>query len=175
MSGYNQLVLPRSWANIECTTDRIRLLFNLSDEPEFPVMILLESILDQRLEFLRLEVGSNDDMGNAEGFTCPEGSFIRLRDDVYRKAWAGDGRARFTAAHELGHHVLHAGAPLARVRPGENHPAYCLSEPQANYFAASILMPRRFITEADDARTVANRHGVSREAARIRLKNLRRT
>ena len=175
MSGYNYLVPARSWTSIEETTVGVRAVLELGDEPRFPIMRVLEFVLDHEFEFLHLEVGSRDDMGDAEGFTCPDGSFIRLREDVYRKAWSGDGRARFTAAHELGHHVLHAGAPLARVKPNERHPPYCLSEPQANIFAASILMPRRFITEADDARTVAKRHGVSLESASIRLNNLGRT
>lgn len=174
MSGNNQLVPPLSWAAIEDLTNSVRAALKLSDEPHFPVMTVLERILDHKLELLSLEVGSRDEMGDAEGFTCPEGSFIRLRDDVYRKAWEGNGRARFTAAHELGHYVLHAGAPLARVKQSERYPPYRLSEPQANVFAASILMPRRFFTEAEDASTVANRHGVSREAANNRLKYLRR-
>ena len=175
MSGNEHVVPPLSWAKIEDISDDVRAVLELNDEPRFPVMTVLEFILDHELELLHLEVGSREDMGDAEGFTCPDGTFIRLRKDVYRKAWDGDGRARFTAAHELGHHVLHAGTPLARVKEGERHPAYCLSEPQANVFAASILMPRRFITEADDIRTVAKRHGVSYEAANIRLNNLRGT
>ena len=174
MTGYNYLVEPKSWASIEGTTEDIRSLLEVSDEPRFPIMRVLEFILDHEFEMLRLEVCSRADMGDAEGFTCPDGTFIQLREDVYRKAWSGDGRARFTAAHELGHHVLHAGAPLARVKQSERHPPYRLSEPQANVFAASILIPRRFITDTDDASTVAKRHGVSHEAACHRLNYLRR-
>ena len=174
MSGYNHLVPPQSWAAIEDLTNDVRAVLELSDVPYFPVMTVLERILDHRLEFLSLEVGSRGEMGDAEGLTCPEGTFIRLREDVYRQAWDGNGRARFTAAHELGHHVLHAGAPLARVKQSERYPPYRLSEPQANFFAASILMPRRFVTDVDDARTVAKRHGVSQAAAINRLKYLGR-
>lgn len=174
MSGNNHLVPPLSWAAIEGLSDDVRAVFELSDEPYFPVMTVLERVLDHKLEFLSFEVGSREEMGDAEGLTCPEGSFIRLREDVYRKAWAGDGRARFTAAHELGHHVLHAGVPLARVKQSERYPSYRLSEPQANIFAASILMPRRFIREDDDLHSVAKRHGVSRAAAINRLEYLGR-
>ena len=175
MSGYNHLVPPVSWAAIEDLTNDVRAVLELSDETYFPVMTVLERVLDHRLELLSLEVGSIVEMGDAEGLTCPHGTFIRLREDVYQQAWDGNGRARFTAAHELGHYVLHAGAPLARVKQSERYPSYRLSEPQANFFAASILMPRRFITDADDASTVAKSHGVSRVAARNRLNYLRRT
>lgn len=174
MSGYNHLVSPRSWERIEDIVNNVRDALELSNEPYFPVMTVIECILDYELEILCLEVGSREDMSDAEGLTCPEGTFIRLREDVYEKAWRDNGRARFTAAHELGHHVLHACTPLARVKPNKKYPAYYLSEPQANHFAASILMPRRFITETDDARTVAKRHSVSQAAAINRLDYLRR-
>lgn len=61
-----------------------------------------------------------------------------------------DGRSRFTAAHELGHMVLH-GEQLRNIR-FRNHeaamafkediPAYRNCEWQANAFAAALLMPR---------------------------------
>jgi len=92
---------------------------------------------------------------------------------MYEAAWAGDGRARFTAAHELGHLVMHTNIPLARAKPEERIKPFRRSEPQANQFAAELLMPPRFFLLDDDERTVMERHGVSWEAAKNRLEYLR--
>lgn len=170
MSGQNYVVPPWSWAAIGQLTDNIRLQFSLADKPEFPVMDFLERVLDQKLGAVRLEIESEDEMGPYEGLTDPNGAFIALREDVYEKAWAGDGRARFTVAHELGHFFLHTGRPMARATPRASIPLFRLSEPQANQFAAELLMPRRFLNPSDGTHTIATRHGVSVEAARNRLK-----
>ena len=51
---------------------------------------------------------------------------------------------------------------------------YRLSEPQANQFAAEILMPARLIRRNDTAATVAVRFAVSMEAAQNRIEYLDR-
>lgn len=59
---------------------------------------------------------------------------------------------RFTAAHELGHWVLHTDEvmhrdiPLTGLRKNETY--LDLKEQEANYFASCILMPRGFIQDA---------------------------
>ncbi|RWM02076.1 MAG: ImmA/IrrE family metallo-endopeptidase [Mesorhizobium sp.] len=169
MSGQNYVVPPWSWADIGRLTDGLRVQFSLADKPEFPVMEFLEIVLDQRLGAVRMEIESEEDMGDYEGLTDPNGDFIALREDVYAKAWAGDGRARFTVAHEIGHLFLHTGRPMARASSRANIPKFRLSEPQANQFAAELLMPRRFMNQLDAVHTVALRHGVSIEAARNRI------
>jgi Zn-dependent peptidase ImmA (M78 family) len=171
MSGYDYLVPPRSWNAIGDLTDGIRHHFGLADVSSFPIMEFIEKVLDQKLGLLRLEVGTQIEMGAAEGHTCPNGTFIELRQDVYKAAWAGDGRARFTAAHELGHFVMHTNTPLARATAATAQP-YRRSEPQANQFAAEILMPPRFFRLSDDPNEVMDRHGVSYEAACNRLRYL---
>jgi len=173
MIGHDFKVPARSWDHIAQVCDRLREMLGLADEPFFPIMAVLELVLDQRLGLVRLEVGSEAEMGDVEGRTCPSGAFIELREDVYEDAWRGDGRARFTAAHELGHHVLHTNIPLARAMPNENVKAYRRSEAQANQFAAELLMPRRFFRPTDDVRDVMRRHGTSRGAANNRLNYLR--
>lgn len=174
MSGRDYVVPPLSWAAIGAITDNIRTQFSLAAEPEFPVMEFLERVLDQRLNAVRLEIESIDDMGDYEGLTDPNGHFIALREDVYEKAWHGDGRARFTVAHELGHFFLHTGRPMARESPRAQVQKYRLSEPQANQFAAELLMPRNFFLPNDNMYSVAGRHGVSHEAARLRVNYMRK-
>lgn len=171
--GPNYIVPARSWSDIEKLTDQLRGSLGLSHNPRFPVMQVMEHVLDHQLALFRLLVGTSEEMDDAEGLTDPSGSFVMLRDDVYEKAWANDGRARFTASHELGHWVLHTNVPMARAAPDHNVPPYKLSEQQANRFAVELLMPSAFISRLDTAKDLVDRFGVSREAASLRLKNLR--
>lgn len=174
MSSENYLVPPRSWENIGITADKLRNSFGLGDEPYFPVFDFLERILDQRLGLVRFEVEDFEGMDGAEGLTDPNGEFIALREDVYLKGVEHDGRARFTAAHELGHFILHTNIPLARAPTHGQTKIFRLSEPQANQFAAEILMPRKFITPNDSIQSIVSRHGVSYEAADNRLRNMKK-
>jgi Zn-dependent peptidase ImmA (M78 family) len=139
-----------------------------------PVIEIIKRVLDQRLGLLNFEVGSQKEMGRAEGYTCPKGEFIMLREDVYEGVWAGEGRARFTTAHELGHWAMHTNIPLARARRGDGTPSFRLAEPQANQFAAEFLMPECFIDALDDEDDLIQRFGVSWEAACNRLRYLRK-
>ncbi|QOZ74092.1 hypothetical protein XH83_00645 [Bradyrhizobium sp. CCBAU 53351] len=174
MSGQDFVVPALSWDQIAQTTDSIREQFGLGAQPYFPIMEFIEKVLDQRMSVVTFEVADKHEMANAEGYTDPNGEFIILRDDVYYGAYAGDGRSRFTAAHELGHLALHTRMPLARARPEQSVPPFCLSEPQANQFAAELLMPRCFMMRTDTAAVVIARHGVSYEAATNRLNFLSR-
>jgi len=174
MSGQDFKVPPLSWDQIGATANNLRQRLQLQDEAYFPVMDVLERIMDHQVEGFHLLAGDRQEMGNAEGYTSPDGSFIMLREDVYDAAWAGDPRARFTAAHELGHWMMHTDIPLARALPEENVKPFMLSEPQANQFAAELLMPARFFVVGEGAQAVRNRHGVSHEAACNRLNYLKK-
>lgn len=174
MSGNDFKVQARSWDDIAQICDVLRHNLGLSDVAHFPIMEVLERVLDHKLNLVRLEVGDQAEMRLAEGHTCPRGEFIELREDVYHAAWVGDGRARFTAAHELGHFVMHTNVPLARAMPEEDVRPFRRSEAQANQFAAELLMPPRFFLPIDDERSVMDRHGTSWEAASNRLDYLRK-
>ncbi len=170
MSSQNYIVPARSWDNIGQIADTVRIQFSLSDEPNFPVMDFLERVLFQRMGVLDLRIRAKSEMGDFEGFTDPKGQFIVLREDVYENAWDGNGRDRFTVAHELGHFFLHTGIPMARAHSEVTVKPFRLSEPQANQFAAELLMPRQFMQSSDDVQTIINRHCVSLNAAANRLR-----
>ncbi len=175
MSGRNFIVAPRSWAAIEASALEWRDAFGLKDNPRTPIMELMEEVFDKKLGLFTLVVAERVEMGTAEGYTYPDGSCIVLREDVYRGAWRGGRRDRFTAAHEFGHWVLHTNQPLARAMSSEKIAAYRLSEPQANRFASEMLMPRRFFSSDDTEAIVMDRHEVSFHAASVRLDQLRRS
>lgn len=174
MNGNGFIVPPLSWSKIENNTLKWRSILGLEKEPLFPIMEVLEKVLDNKLNLFDLIIAENQEMGSAEGYTDQSGKAIYLREDVYRRAWEGESRDRFTAAHELGHWDMHTNVQLARVQPEQNVPIFRQSEPQANQFASELLMPARFFSAEDTPETVMLRHGVSYQAAANRLSYLHR-
>ena len=70
-------------------------------------------------------------------------------------------RRRFTIAHELGHLLLHDGQSVTfdrdfrvSLRSGESSTGANLEEVEANFFAASLLMPDSMLLADDRARTI---------------------
>jgi Zn-dependent peptidase ImmA (M78 family) len=100
-------------------------------------------------------------------------------------------RQSFTIAHELGHLLLHDQEQLhvdhefrVRLRSDVSSQGTDEAEQEANFFAASLLMPREFIgrdlankeyvdlLDDDFLRGLARKYGVSAQALAIRLKTL---
>ena len=100
-------------------------------------------------------------------------------------------RQRFTIAHELAHALLHDGQEVhydkdfrVDFRSATSSLGVDVKEMEANFFAASILMPRRFLESdpmiaaldlenaAGAVRELAARYKVSAHAMSIRLGNL---
>ncbi len=100
-------------------------------------------------------------------------------------------RQNFTAAHELAHLLLHEQEKLHvdhsfrfRLRDEVSSQGTEEDEREANYFAASLLMPERFLEQdltgveyldlldEDFLNGIARKYGVSSQALVIRLKNL---
>lgn len=52
---------------------------------------------------------------------------------------------------------MHTNIPLARARREDGTPAFRLAEPQANHFAAEILMPQGFINSWDKENDLGGR------------------
>jgi Zn-dependent peptidase ImmA (M78 family) len=100
-------------------------------------------------------------------------------------------RQNFTTAHELGHLLLHEHEHLhvdhsfrVRLRDDISSQGIDEDEREANFFAASLLMPKEFleadlanrhdvdILDDDFLRELARKYGVSTQALVNRLKNL---
>jgi Zn-dependent peptidase ImmA (M78 family) len=100
-------------------------------------------------------------------------------------------RQNFTIAHELGHLLLHDQEQLhvdhefrVRLRSDVSSQGTDEAEQEANFFAASLLMPRGFIErdlankeyvdllDDDFLHALARKYGVSAQALAIRLKTL---
>lgn len=173
MSDFGFGVPPLSWAKIDDLVDNLRGHYGLSGKAYFPVVDLLEQVMSNKLRMFDVEIVSRSNMPSEYATTSQDGRLLKIREDTYIKACSGEGRARFTLAHELGHMVMHCcGVEVFALSSGEHIPSYRHSEKQANYFAASILMPKIFFNSNDCVQTVMSRHGVSREAALNRIKYL---
>lgn len=99
-------------------------------------------------------------------------------------------RQRFTMAHEFGHFLLHEGMSShvdhnyrVNFRSSESALAVDVEEIEANFFAANLLMPKRFLHDAnaveavDSDRSVgelALMFNVSRHAMSLRIGNVYR-
>lgn len=114
---------------------------------------------------------------------------IELRQDVLARLYAGNGRARYALAHELGHLALHANELVRHegqalrdtfmsAHRRSNVAPFRDPEWQCNCFAAAFLVPDEalktyLIHQADrdevDVRHLATHFGVSLTVASIRL------
>ncbi|WP_186233588.1 ImmA/IrrE family metallo-endopeptidase [Burkholderia gladioli] len=104
----------------------------------------------------------------AEGMTVHRENTIVLRSDVYAAAHDGAGRHRFTAAHELGHYILHRGEGMEFPRRStEETVPYLDSEWQANVFAREFLVDVRRCSKFPSPEAIADYYGVSLRVAEI--------
>ncbi|MGN1167803.1 MAG: ImmA/IrrE family metallo-endopeptidase [Lachnospiraceae bacterium] len=102
-----------------------------------------------------------------------------VREEVYEAARRGNGRARYTIAHEIGHCILHSQEQdiiLARYSNTDyqKHNAVQQSDPewQADVFASELLAPREMI-KALSTFEIMCRFGVSRPVAEIQKRKSR--
>lgn len=136
--------------------------------------------LDDILSKLNIEIKvlDGEDSKDIHGKACLEDGnrviYVNINDSVVRR--------RFTAAHEIGHHVLgHVTPQRDQFRDGKHiftGDKQSILERQANLFAADLLMPKFAVEHAilkENIRTIeslAFKFNVSQIAMRIRLEKL---
>ena len=171
----NFLVKPRSWESIDRDANLLRRTYGFHDKDYFPVIQFLEHILCNEAEAIDLDIIEDKDALEFEGCTSLDGKIIFLRNSVYKGAYKNQVRHRFTVAHEIGHAILHAGqTPTMALMSKHPDKPFCQSEPQANRFAASLLAPFDRFNPYDNGASIAQRFGVSRNTAEIRIREYRK-
>ncbi len=161
------VVAPRSGVALTELADVVRAAFTPPDQVMFPVMDVLDRGLVKHFPEYDLLVLEESVMGAFEGLVFAGDNNLHLRNDVYEAACTGDGRARFTACHELAHYLLHRTVAMARVRDDE--PIYVDAEWQANCFAGALLMTKRHAVTFTSVEDAAEKCGMSPTAARYQL------
>ncbi len=179
-------VTATSWASLEKITEQVRRkvipdfydrvqALNLAEFFEFD----LKKLYGYEYQITNLPTG-------VEAITLCKSKTIILSEETYEGLHDGDGRARFTVAHELGHVIVHAPYLSESTSTRQNSVGVRLNrsslapyedpEVQANAFAARLLMPtqqvRYLISEGHNANEIAKIFGVSFEAASYRMKSL---
>ncbi len=163
------VVAPKSKEALRGMAEIVRGAFTKAEDIMFPIMDVLDMKLCKVFDDYELIVLDREEMGDFEGVVLAGDPALRLRVDVYEDACRGDGRARFTACHELAHYVLHRRLALPRMRD-DSIPIYQDSEWQADVFAASLLMPERHAHRFASLEQAAFECGMSRAAAKYQLK-----
>ncbi len=172
MSGPRCEVPPLSGAQIAELAESIRRDMQIQTD-DFPLIHFLELVMPRFFPDFALEAGLMSEMGANHGLTIPAENVIRLREDVYDGLYRGQGRDRFTAAHELGHYIMHRKVPIVFHRQEHGRlVAFRDSEWQANTFAGDLLMPRSRMLQCNSIDEVVERFGVSSQAAMVQNRKL---
>lgn len=162
------LVPPASKRDIQKLALMVRQRFGLENIAFFPVVEMIEVALPAFDSEFNFEIIEDSEFGQDAANYNSQLNLMRIRQSVYDGACNGNGRDRFTLAHELGHYFMHRNVDLAmsRIDSTYNVPAYRKSEWQANTFAAALLMPMHIICDMRPEE-IAKACGTSLSAASI--------
>lgn len=166
---------PTSRIKLRGIANQIRKDIKCPNELYFPIVEFIEWMMPMLYPGFDYVLLEKSEMGNCHGKACPEDKVIYLREDVYNGACNGNGRDRFTLAHEVSHYILHkpGNVSYARLEKGKTIEPFRNPEWQANTLAGEILIPMGLIKGLTESE-IAVRCGVSRTAASIQLGYLQR-
>lgn len=143
------------------------------DDEYYPLVGL--DVMAEKLGIKVYESDLTDIAGSLSGFITYEDPTTKKRPRIFIEKTMSPDRKKFTLAHELGHHFLHEGVKLRLDNldySSENKNT--VEESEANYFAATLLMPKELLLNLLDkgksVEEVSNYFQVSLSAARNRIK-----
>lgn len=141
----------------------------------FPVIKFFELILPTLVEDFTYEIVEYSQMPDKEGETTPSQNIIRIREDVYEKTVQGDGRARFTILHEIGHLLMHDNDRVALCRKSKDAPLKAYEDPewQADVFAGELLIAEHLVKNMS-VKEIEICCGASHAAAECQYTQIRR-
>jgi hypothetical protein len=166
------VVRPRSAKQIEQIAERTRSALGVGPTCRVSMVPILEYVLDEYLNDFVFHVAEDRALGGAEAVTDFFRPEITLTNSTYQALRKSQPRARMTAAHELGHLVLHSQRPVYYAFGNVTDPLID-PERQADLFAAAFLMPRAAVMKMKSIEQIMRTFGVSRDAACCRARRLR--
>jgi transcriptional regulator with XRE-family HTH domain len=165
--GRRGIIVPPLSANaIRGFAEQVRSAFVEGDQVAFPIMDVIEFRMSLLFDGFFLDVRDMASMGEDEGRVIAGTNGLALREDVYERAWSGNGRDRFTAAHELAHFLMHRTVTMARTRSDADK-IFCDAEWQADTFAGTLLMSPRHLGRFRDPEDAADACGMTGKAAAV--------
>lgn len=148
----------------------VRKIQNAEKDLYFPILDFMEKTLPTIIPSFSLRIGKKEEMGECQGLTFPDRNEIVIREDVYEKAYNGDGRARLTLAHELYHFLEHSKGTVALARTSTQEvPAYMDPEWQADAFGGELLVSYN-LAQTLSVEDIVEKCGVSYAAAKTQYK-----
>lgn len=167
----NGLIVPPLSKNvIYSIADSVRGVFaSLMDASPYVPIDRVYEVLSELMDGFSFEVVTYDEIGDDHGRTYPDKKLIQIREDVYVGACCGNGRDRFTMAHELGHLFLHQEVRFSRSSKDFQMPIYTDSEWQADTFASGFLVDSKYLPRCYSVREVSDMFGISISAAKCRF------
>lgn len=160
---------PLSNDDIASLTRQLREILGCPLDASLNIIAILEFAMPQLYSNFDYAIREKKDMKvDSHAYTDPTTNQIVIRDDIYERARKGEGRDRFTIAHEIGHYILHNSSLLAltRVYPNEEVKPYEDVEWQADAFAGELLCPSYALKKSKmTIEQIAKFYGVSLQAA----------
>ncbi|QPF88810.1 ImmA/IrrE family metallo-endopeptidase [Bradyrhizobium commune] len=181
MSSDDYFVDPLSDSEVQAYAKRARIFLGLGDARRVDPLILegVDKIWTvQGVKSFRLEVVADEALPHDVGLTTYDGTKIlvqiprRIRHDAY----LGDGFARYTVTHELGHATLHlnklmSGAAMPRRGSGNKRsdwiPKFKSAERQAMTFGGAFLINDKIGRGLTSPEAISIEFGLSLQAAHI--------
>lgn len=157
-------------------TGQLRKILGCSPRDPLNIIAILEHAMPELYSEFNFVIKHQSEMSiDKHAYTDPETNEIVIREDIYERARSGEGRDRFTIAHEIGHYILHNTnlLKLTRVYPNEKIMPYEDVEWQADAFAGELLCPSSAIIEMD-VEMAADYYGVSIQAAKAQKRKAKR-
>ncbi len=170
MSDY--LVESKSRKDMRLIAEGFRRLFDIENEVWVPIVKLLDAM---RLVFdiFNYEIVPDDTFPpNIHAETDIRTGHIQIKESVFERACAGEGRDRMTIAHEIGHFITLCffGFKLQRNMSKKPNKPYNDPEWQAKCFAGELMVSVR-LTEGMSPAEIAKACGVSVDAAIYQYKH----
>ncbi len=145
-------------------TRELREIIGVQNELYFPIVYFIEWVLGNPDNDFNFKIVPIAEMEDTYGTTNTESNIMKIREDVYDGAVAGNPRDRFTLCHELGHFLLHQPQFISFARGAI--PTYCQPEWQANTFAAELMAPYDLVKNMSPEE-ISLKCGMSKMAANI--------
>lgn len=148
---------------------KIRKELGLEKKLYFPIVNFLE-IMPEIFQDFSFQIVEDDEMESYKhAETDVNNEIIYIKQSVYNGACEGNGRDRFTIAHEIGHYLLLSVSKVKFSRTSSTPKVYEDPEWQANVFAGELLVPHHLIKRYKRPETIAKKCGVSISAALLQL------
>lgn len=165
--------IPVSRRDIRRLAGYLRCITRTEKDEYLDIMKLIEFDMPALVDGFELVILPSEQMENCCGYTTPGERRIVLSEDIYVKAHSGDGYARFSVAHELGHLFLHDPASITLCRlKNQDIKTYEDPEWQADAFGGELLMYYPLVKYMGPLE-MASKCGVTKSAAKMQYSRLK--